>query len=395
MKLTAVFFLILLISSCSEGDERQEVYLNNIINLEEQVQEVNLAQLYRGSTHQRTLRAELSYILAKKNYEYSNKLKYVIRASDKIDHETGKMIQLIDDLKIELLKSAGENISTVKNNDPGTIIWKDYSKTDPLTPIRLNLMAIKDKDNYSVVTKKLVGNDLTTPNSVGMNLWNYLNNYRSSMVQLVGSYEWGGQKYEIDNPKKINQYKAAKDLFSQVSKMIYSHPVNLHEDVEVLTQLYIELTKREKSKYQGTNKVHWICSTFNDAPLVGAISALTSLQQDILSARALALAHWKSKVSTGEYSFNKIIPFVSGPPQVKHGKEIEIPVMMIAFDSQNQPTVTTSFPNAKIKYVKNGIGYITLKPNKGINTVKGTVSTKNKSGVVKTMLWEYTFNAVD
>ena len=47
------------------------------------------------------------------------------------------------------------------------------------------------------------------------------------------------------------------------------------------------------------------------------------MQQDVLSARALAIAHWKSKVSTGEYSFNKIMPLAYGPVVANAGDDVE------------------------------------------------------------------------
>jgi len=114
---------------------------------------------------------------------------------------------------------------------------------------------------------------------------------------------------------------------------------------------------------------------------------LSSMQQDILSARALAMAHLKSKVSTGEYSFNKIVGLAYGPQIANTGDEVELKVMMAAFDSDNQPTVTG--PGAIT--VANGQGILKTKVAGGAEMVlSGTVSIKNKSGVAKTENWTHT-----
>jgi gliding motility-associated protein GldM len=133
--------------------------------------------------------------------------------------------------------------------------------------------------------------------------------------------------------------------------------------------------------------VHWIGKTFDHAPLVGAIASLTALQQEILAARASAVAHIKSRVSTGEYSFNKIVGLAYGPAVANSGDEVELKVMMAAFDTDNQPTVTG--PGAIT--VADGQGIVKVRVSGGAEMpVSGTVSIKNKSGATKTEKWTHT-----
>lgn len=132
---------------------------------------------------------------------------------------------------------------------------------------------------------------------------------------------------------------------------------------------------------------HWIGMTFDHSPLVAAVAALSSMQQDVLSARALALAHWKGKVSTGEYSFNKIMPLAYGPAVANSGDDVELQVMMAAFDSDNQPTVTSS--TGSVEYPGNGQGIVKFKAGGSTMSISGTVSIKNKSGVKKTQDWKH------
>ena len=149
----------------------------------------------------------------------------------------------------------------------------------------------------------------------------------------------------------------------------------------------------EEFIYNG-KKVHWISATFNDATLISAIASLSLLEQDILSARAMALAHWKSKVSTCGYSFNTIMPLATGPSTSFEGEEVKIQVLMAAFDSENQPRVTTTYGTSMITHNGDGTGTVMITPKLGLNTIKGTVSIRNKSGVEKTENWEWTVNVL-
>jgi gliding motility-associated protein GldM len=169
--------------------------------------------------------------------------------------------------------------------------------------------------------------------------------------------------------------------------MIAKNKVNVNDDGEVLKNIYMELTKPERVDMDEEKAVHWIGKTFDHAPLVGAVASLTAMQQEILAARATAVAHIKSRVSTGEYSFNKIVGLAYGPAVANSGDEVELKVMMAAFDTDNQPTVTG--PGAIT--VADGQGVVKVRVSGGAEMpVSGTVSIKNKSGATKTEKWTHT-----
>ena len=130
--------------------------------------------------------------------------------------------------------------------------------------------------------------------------------------------------------------------------------------------------------------------TLQTGALLTNLSILTTLQFDILSARALAMAQWKSKVSIGEYSFNKVLPLVSGPTVVQQGENPEFEVVSGAIDTENHGVVkVTSHKNVKITYDENGVGHVVLiDPTLGEHIVKGTISIKNKSGLLSEEAWE-------
>ena len=302
---------------------------------------------------------------------------------DDVNKLSDKLLKNIDEIKLEILEKSGEAVKEYKKDDENTILWE---KGANCKPIRMNLMAVQAKDQYDIPMHEIVGEDIKTPTGKGKQLWEDFIKFRSDLVKTVGSYKEGGNAYSID-PKSINTFKNNADLVKQVSDMVKKSKVNHMDDDQALTDLYINLTKPERVKVHDMEGIHWIGATFDHSPLVAAVASLTSLQQDILSARAYALAHLKSKVSTGEYSFNKIMPLAYGPAIANTGDEVELKVMMAAFDSDNQPEVTG--PGAIT--IEGGQGTLKTKVAGGAEMVlSGTVSIKNKSGVKKTEKWTHT-----
>jgi hypothetical protein len=161
--------------------------------------------------------------------------------------------------------------------------------------------------------------------------------------------------------KPINKFESNADLDKQVRTMINGggNKVN-KEDVEMLVGIYEELTKQEFADHHEQKDIHWMGRTFDHAPLVGALASLSSLQNEILSARAKAIGLLKSKVSTGQYSFNKIEGFAYPETAVLNpGDEFEMTVMMAAFDSDKQPQVKPS--QGTVSRTENGQAILKLR----------------------------------
>jgi gliding motility-associated protein GldM len=358
--------------------------LDAFVAIEENMQKSNIAHLDRGNGFIGDVNGELTTTPNnEENKMKREKLAKILKQMEEVDKLTAVMIQDIDKIKMTILEKSGENVKDIKDNDELTLIWK---KGDKVTPTRMNLMAVNAKDQYDVPMHEIIGEDIKNPNGAGKKLWEDLNKFRADLIKTVGSYNDGAKSFSIA-PKAINTFKSNADLSKEVEKMIAGSKANVRDDGQVLKDIYINLTKPERMKVHDMEGVHWIGATFDHSPLVAAVASLSSMQQDILSARAMALAHLKSKVSTGEYSFNKIVGLAYGPSIANTGDEIELKVMMAAFDSDNQPTVTG--PGSIV--IENGQGTLKTKVAGGAEMVlNGTVSIKNKSGVTKTENWTHT-----
>lgn len=360
--------------------------LDAFVAIEENIQKANIVQADRGSIFIGDVKEELQATKGADQEAKRQKLKYVIKQMEAIDKESASMIKFIDDLKVEILKEAGEKVETYKDKDQENILWK---KQDGVMPARMWLAAVQGMDKYDEPMHVLgVAENIKSPTGKGAELWKKYNDYRAFIVKSAGSYKMpGSEKSFVINAQAINDYTDNQDLTKKVTAMVDKSKANLKEDRQVLIDLYMMLTKKEKNAVHDQEGVHWVGMTFDHSPLVAAVASLSSMQQEILSARAMALANYKSKVSTGEYSFNKIVPLAYGPTFANTGDEVELKIMMAAFDSDNQPTVTG--PGSIT--VADGQGTLKTRASGGNEmNLSGTVSIKNKSGVAKTESWKHT-----
>ncbi|MNU69490.1 hypothetical protein D3C71_588750 [compost metagenome] len=363
--------------------------LDAFVAIEENIQKANVAQMERGDGFKSAVDEELS--TTPKNAENQakrEKLQKILKQMDDVNKLSDVILKSIDKIKLDILEKSGEEIKDYKKDSEEHILWE---KDGFCKPIRMHLAAVHAKDQFDVPMHEIIGDDIKTPTGSGKKLWADFNQYRSDLVKTVGTYNDGGKNFAI-NPTAVNTFKTNADLVKAVQQMIQKSNVNHRDDDQVLQDIYVNLTKPERMKVHDMDGVHWIGATFDHSPLVAALASLSSMQQDILSARALALAHLKSKVSTGEYSFNKIVGLAYGPSIANTGDEVELKVMMAAFDSDNQPEVTS---NSGSIIIDGGQGTVKTKVSAGAEmVVSGTVSIKNKSGVKKTENWTHTIKVM-
>lgn len=362
--------------------------LDAFVAIETNLQVGTLAQLDRGNSAIKDMQEALAEN-QKTNPEKAKKIQYYIDIIGKIDKSAAEKIKFIDLLKVDVLKLMGEQVAVAKDKSEEHIVWIPYSDKDPLRPAKLHLMAVQAKDGYDVPMHTIIGEDLAKVTGEGKKIWEDIINFRKDVCEMVGTYQAPGtDKAFTFKTEAINKFEDNEELEKLVDAMIDKNKgkYNEQDDREVIKDLYIKLSKNEMEKHEEL-MLHWIARTFDHSPVVAAIASLTALEQEILSARAVALNHIKSRVTTGDYSFNKVMALASGPASANQGEEFEVKVMMAAYDSDNQPTVTVS--GGSLKEVKDGMGIVTARASSGPEmTLKGTVGIKKKDGSMKTESWE-------
>jgi hypothetical protein len=356
--------------------------LDAFVAIEENIQVANINEYGRGEEK----KFDLKEVAEDKSVpDAQKKAIALLKVVDQIDKKTADQIKYIDKLKLDILKECGENIN---QTGPEFIITKPADSKEPLRPIRMNLMKVDGKDKYDEPMHVMgIAEDIKRPKGEGIKLWDSYNNYRKELTELVASSSSTDEKkYSFKDPK-INSFKDYKELNGKLDKAMTNVAP---DDAEAIKKIYASLTKQELWDLEEADLkgVHWIGKTFDHSPSVAAIASLSSLQKEILTARADAVALIRSRVGGGEYSFNKIMPLAYGPEIANNGEEIEVQVLMAAFDSDKQPTVTVN--GGSLRETKDGKGFITARGGGNEVRLSGTITILNKSGIPKTLPWEKT-----
>jgi gliding motility-associated protein GldM len=357
--------------------------LDAFVAIEENIQVSNENEYTRGEEKKSSL-AEVAQDRSAK--DLAVKAAKLMKTVEEIDKMTAERVKLIDDIKMEILETCGEDVKTV--GTPESIIFKAYDTKDPLRPIRMHLSHVQSMDKYDEPMHIIIGEDITNPTGKGVELWKSYNGFRKELTEKIASsfpVEGGAKKFFFKAPE-INEYKDMLDLSQKVDKAIKASNVNM-DDQEAIKKIYTALTKQERHEVHEVKNVHWIGKTFDHTPVVAAIASLSAMQKEVLTARADAVALIRSRVGGGEYSFNKIMALAYGPEVANAGDELNVEVLMAAFDSDKQPEVT--YNGSVVKDVADGKGIIKTKASSGSEMImKGTITIKNKSGIGKTLPWE-------
>ena len=352
--------------------------LDAFVTIEENIQVTNENEFNRGDAKYLDL---LEVANDDTEPEIQKKAKLLLKSVDQIDKLTAERIREIDELKFEVLAACGEDVKSIGT---GNIVVEKFK--DPLQPARLNLEFVNAQDKYDEPMSILIGEDIKRPTGKGLTLWNNYNKYRSEISKILVSSAFSdskGKAYFFKDPK-INSFNNSKEIDSRLNKAIAESHVN-PEDTDVLKKIYTGLTKKEFHTVHEVENVHWIGKTFDHAPVVAAIASLSSLQKEILTARADAITVLRNRVTGGEYSFNAIMAIAHGPEVANRNEDVELEVMMVAYNSDKQPTVT--YEGKTIENVKDGKGRISVKTGANEMNLKGEISITNKSGITKTLPW--------
>lgn len=358
--------------------------LEAFVAIEENIQISNENEFLRGEEKLQELEEKTK---EGDSPELKKKAAVLLKAVNKIDEITAKRIKFIDDLKLEILTACGENITSVGTKE--SIITKPYdAKEYPLKPIRMNLSHVEGKDKYDEPMHVIIGPEITNPTGKGIDLWKTYNAYRKELTELIASsvVVERGQKPFFFKAPEINDYKDVIDLSAKIDKAIKASNVS-PDDQEAIKKIYSSLTKQERSEVHEVKNVHWIGKTFDHSPSVAALASLSSMQKEILTARADAVALIRGRIGGGEYSFNKVVPLAYGPEVVNAGDEINVEVMMAAFDSDKNPIVTVN--GGTLKETHDGRGFVTAKASSSPEMrLTGEITILKKSGMKTTMPWE-------
>ena len=379
--------------------------LDAFVNIEENIQVGNITEHMRGN-------AQIAAVLEKANEKDSTgqiaspRAGVVYNAMEQIDKLTAEKIQFIDKIKLMVFQAIKEDLDP-KAELPICILEKgqvlNFSDTknprltkadDFVKPIRMNLRNVQKKDAYDEQMLLMgINESIEKPNksAEGFKVWDQMLDFRSKlpglMVDAVNEISklddsTGKGKQIVFKDPKIVAYKDIVDLGKKMDGAVsgIKDPGLAYE----IKKIYSGLTKNEKIKDPNgeTGPLHWIGMTFDHAPAVAAIAALSGLQSEVLTARADALSYLASLVGGGSYSFNAVEGRAFAPPSAAAGATVKMDVMMVAYDTEKQPIVNPD--QGRVLETRDGKAIVEFTaPSGGEMELTGSVAIKDKNGQMK------------
>ena len=387
--------------------------LDAFVNIEENIQVGNITEHMRGN-------AQIAAVLEKANEKDSTgqiaspRAGVIYNSMQEIDKLTAEKIQFIDKLKLMVFQAIKEDLDP-KAEKPICILEKgqvlNFSDTknprltksdDFVKPIRMNLHNVQKKDAYDEQMLLMgINESIEQPNKAaeGFKVWDQMLDYRAKlpaiMVNAVNEInkEDSTKQASVFKDPKIVAFKNIDDLGTKIDGALKGiSDIDLANNVK---KIYSGLSKNEKipDPKKETGPLHWIGMTFDHAPAVAAIAALSGLQSEVLTARADALTYLAGLIGGGSYSFNAVEGRAFAPPAAAAGATIKMDVMMVAYDTEKQPIVN---PNqGKVIETKDGKAIVEFTaPSSGEMELTGTVGIKDKNGTVKYAKYNTTLQVV-
>jgi hypothetical protein len=368
--------------------------LEAFVAIEENIQVANENEYARGQEK----KEELEEVAQdKSNVALSEKASAFMKDVKKIDELTADMIVFLDGCKLDIMMACQEAITPDGKNAAGVpeeeaLIHEPYDKAkSPCKPIRMHLGHVQGPDKYDEPMMVMgINEDIKSPKGKGKELWEKYNKYRKDVVELlVKSASTPENPYSL-KCIDINKFEGNKDLEKQVDAMLKKGKISPDEIAEV-RKIYISMSKNEFYKVHDVEGVHWIGKTWDHNPLVAGIASLSALEKEVLTARADAISLIRSRVGGGDFSFNKVQGFANGQLLATKGDEVEISVMMAAFDSDKQPEVKVTSGGGTVEPAKDGQAKVKVTANgSGEMKVAGTVMIRKKNGTPVVKEWEHT-----
>jgi gliding motility-associated protein GldM len=220
------------------------------------------------------------------------------------------------------------------------------------------------------------------------NLYNYLQSWKDSVIVASGGLvpdDNGGMKI-----KNIENIDASPEIFikrkkgEEVRQYLNNFKTKLIELVKnpnakaseaeianITANLPINTDDYKKSEDNPTGD--WVHGTFNNIPVVAAISIFSKFQNDVKNSESMVLELLSSKIGIDDYKFDKLEPIaVVNQGYALEGQELEAKVLLAAYNSTVNPNITSSAGAVK---VENGVGTLKFKASGvGERTVNGTIS---------------------
>lgn len=224
----------------------------------------------------------------------------------------------------------------------------------------------------------------------------YLNSLKDSVITISGGMmlndEGDSVIANIENIDASPNFFINKKHGDALKERLISYKTNILNIIpqdareQFASNFAVEIPEVKKTDENPSGD--WAFATFNNVPVVASIALLSKFQNDAKNTEAIVLEYLKSQIGVDDYKFDKLEPVaVPNTSYALAGQEIEAKILLAAYNSQVNPSISSSAGAVK---VENGVGTLKFKANGvGLQTVRGTIVTEKNGTQEK---YDYNFS---
>ena len=220
----------------------------------------------------------------------------------------------------------------------------------------------------------------------------YLETWKKKIVDEAGGMDGNEPKSpeNIDASTKLLVEKKGGDEIKQRLEQLRAFMLAQVDDEgrqNLTGRLPLKIAEVEK-KEENPN-ADWSFGTFNNVPVMGAITLFSKMQNDVRASESVIIDHLFSLSQSVPFKFDAIRAIAT--PKTSYvllGQPVEAEILLAAYNKNVNPTIR---PSSGSVVVKDGVGSWKSTANGvGLQTVRGSVSVDMGSSV-ETQQWSFQY----
>ena len=151
----------------------------------------------------------------------------------------------------------------------------------------------------------------------------------------------------------------------------------------------LPLKVADVSKTEENRNADWSFGTFNNVPVMGAVTLFSKMQNDVRASESVIIDYLFSQSQSVPFKFDAIRAIATPKTSyVLQGQPVEAEILLAAYNKNVNPIVRASTGSA---VVKDGVGtWKSTAAGVGLQTVRGTVSV-DMGTTVETQQWSFQY----
>ena len=223
----------------------------------------------------------------------------------------------------------------------------------------------------------------------------YLEGWKNNIIKEAGGMRTDAPN-EIKSPENIDastkllvEGKGGDEIKGRLEQLRNFMLSQLDDTGKQVLSSRLPLKIADVSKTEENRNADWAFGTFNNVPVMGAVTLFSKMQNDVRASESAIIDYLFSQSQSVPFKFDAIRAIAT--PKTSYalqGQPVEAEILLAAYNKNVNPIVRASSGSA---VVKDGVGtWKSTAAGVGLQTVRGTVSV-DMGASVETQNWEFQY----